>query len=319
LYAAKLLAVIHPLNRIILVARDEEKAAKATKEVRSVLPDQSEWYTENIIPLVCDHTSLNSVREFNLDLRRKLKEVYHDGKWAVNGIDVMCLNAAVLQAPNSQVEFTNDGMETTFQTNYLAPFLIANLTADLINPGGRVVVSSSGLHYGAKLDLDGMIDPCTGNARKGFSMINGHTFHFKESYSLSKLSNVAFCVELNQRLQSRQAIVNSFSPGLMTKSGLFRNQDVGSNPTSVHSKEILKKDRTVEFGAGALVFMAMADATGERGGVYWRDVDSLSSSTKAYGNEFSPSAIVGDAYDKEKREQLWNLSCQLVGISKDFL
>jgi protochlorophyllide reductase len=114
-------------------------------------------------------------------------------------------------------------------------------------------------------------------------------------------------------LKSRGAIANTFSPGLMTTSGLFRHQDSGSYSHSGLSEGILKKERTVEFGGGALVFMAWADASGQKGGEYWRDVDSLHCSMTAYGKEFSPSTVSIDAADKEKREKLWELSTQLAG------
>jgi protochlorophyllide reductase len=319
LYAAKLLALMNPLNRIILVARNEEKAIFAKEQVVSGIPEKTGYLVVNIIPMVCDHSSLESVRQFNGNLRRKLNETYNVNKWAVNGIDVMCLNAAVLMPTDSKAQFTQDEFETTFQTNFLAPFLIANLTTDLINPGGRVIVSSSGLYSGQILNLDGMVHQTTGKAQKGFSMINGKPFHYKASYSLSKLCAVAFCTELNRRLKSRGAIANAFSPGLMTTSGLFRHQDCSSNPHSVISEEVLKMERTVEFGGGALVFMAVAEETGRRGGEYWRDVESLRCSMTAYGKEFSPMSVSCDASDKIKREKLWELSTQLAGSSDSIL
>jgi protochlorophyllide reductase len=310
---------MNPLNRIILVARNEEKAAFAKEQVVSVLPEKTQYFVENIIPIVCDHSSLESVRQFNGNLRRKLNETYNVNKWAVNGIDVMCLNAAVLMPTHSEAQFTQDDIETTFQTNFLAPFLIINLTTDLINPGGRVIVSSSGLYHGQILNLDGMADKTTGKAQKGFSMINGEPFHFKKSYSLSKLCAVAFCTELNQRLKAHGAIANAFSPGLMTTSGLFRHQDSSTNPQSILSEKVMKMDRTVEFGGGALVFMAVADATGRRGGEYWKDIDSVRCSMMAYGNAFSPIHVSLDAGDKIKREKLWELSTQLAGSFNSIL
>jgi hypothetical protein len=98
-----------------------------------------------------------SVCEKNPDsqyLRRKLNETYNPNKWAVN--------AAVLMPTDSEAQFTEDELETTFQTNFLAPFLITNLTTDLINAGGRVIVSSSGLYSGQVLNLDGMVEQTTG-------------------------------------------------------------------------------------------------------------------------------------------------------------
>jgi protochlorophyllide reductase len=188
----------------------------------------------------------------------------------------------------------------------------------LVNQGGRVIYRQEWSYSGQVLNLDGMIEQTTGKAQKGFSMINGKDFHYKASYSLSKLCAVAFCTELNRRLESRGAIANAFSPGLMTTSGLFRHQDGKAKPQSVISEEILKMERTVEFGGGALVFMAVAEATGRRGGEYWKDVESLSCSMTAYGKEFSPMTVSSDASDKIKREKLWDLSTQLAGLDPSF-
>jgi len=319
LYAAKLLSRINPKNRIILVARDNEKAAFAKEEVVSVLPKDGK-YDKNIIALACDHSSMESIRSFVPKLRAKLKETNHNEKRALNGIDVLCLNAAVLVANDSQAEFTEDGLEVTFQTNHLAPFLIANLVHDLINPGGRVVVSSSGLHLAHKLNFDGILDKDTGEPRKGFAMMDGSAFHHKRSYAMSKLCNVAFCLELNRRLRLRGVVVNCFSPGLMTKSGLFRNQSSYNNLASiVHSKEVLLKEKTVEWGAGALVFMAVADAAGERGGEYWRDAESTYGPLARYGIEFCPMPILEDEITRDEMEILWEVSSRLAGIPNDMI
>jgi protochlorophyllide reductase len=315
--AAKLLAIINPINRIILVARTREKADAAKEAVVAVIPvEHRKQHGVNVIPMACDHRSLDSVRNFQLDLRRKLDESYHPSKWKLNGIDVLCLNAAVLQKNDSKAEFTEDGFEVTFQTNHLAPFLIANLAMDMINPFGRVVFSTSGLHLQQKLVFDGMVDPKTREAQRGFEMMDGSEFHYKRSYSASKLCNVAICFELNERLRTRGAIANCFSPGLMTTSGMFRHQaGKGDSITAIHSKDVLRKEKTVAWGAGALVYLAIADETGKQGGQYWRDSDSYAASSARYGVEFCSSSI---SDDHEKRQMLWQLSCQLTGIPFDF-
>lgn len=323
LEACKLLAMMNPTNRIVLVGRNQDKADIAKETVvESVWPAcvEREKYSMNIIPLECDHCSLSSVRSFSEELRRKLDESYHPSKWVLNGIDVLCLNAAVLQPNDSKAIFTDDGFEVTFQTNHLAPFLIANLVTDMMNPGGRVVFSTSGLHCAQKLAFDGAIDLATGTLRKKrFEMMDGSEFHFKRSYSLAKLCNVAICVELNARLRRQHVIANCFSPGLMTSSGLFRNQPrCGDSIATVpHVKEVLMREKTVQWGAGSLVYMAVADATGEHGSQYWRDAESFAGSSAVYGKEFCPTFISDENVDENQRETLWTLSCQLTGITCD--
>lgn len=317
--AAKLLALVNPLNRLILVARTHEKAVLAKEQVASMLPEKSSNYLEHIIPLECDHCSLDSVKKFVEELTQKLRESYRTEKWNYSGIDALCLNAAVLVSEGSPAQFTEDGLETTFQTNHLSPFLIANLTSHLINPRGRIVFTTSGLHIGAKLSFDAMLDPVTGDARKGFEMMDGSDFHYKRSYAVAKLCNVAMCAELNLRLRRKDVVVTCFSPGLMLDSGIFRNQKDPIHSFSSTSKEsILKKAKTVEWGAGALVFMAIADGPGGQGGVYWSD-ESFAGCSAKYGKQFCSHPISDTTIDESKRKLLWILSCQMAGIPYDMV
>lgn len=230
---------------------------------------------------------------------------------------MLCLNAAVLVAEGSDPCMTADGFETTFQTNHLAPFLIANLTFNLINPGGRVVFSTSGLHVRNNLDFSGIIDPVTGDIRQAFEMMDGTEFHYKRSYALAKLANVATCAELDQRLLLRGAISTCFSPGLMLTTGLFRNQ---RNPTlaipAAQRDIVLLKGKSLEWGAGSLVYMAIADETGKRGCEYWSDT-TFAGCSAAYGKEFCSVPISEETVEEDERKVLWQLSCRLAGIPCD--
>ena len=59
-------------------------------------------------------------------------------------------------------------------------------------------------------------------------MVDGGAFDGDKAYKDSKLCNVLFTRELSKRLSASGAkgvTVNCFSPGLITKSGLFRNRE----------------------------------------------------------------------------------------------
>jgi protochlorophyllide reductase len=301
-----------------MACRSEESANVARKEVLAFLPNDG-YYHDNIIALECDHTSFESVRQFNEMLRESLVKTYNPNKWIHNGIDVLCLNAAVLVPKDSNAQFTKDGFEVTFQTNYLAPFLIAHLTMDLINPGARIILSTSGLFEHMQLqNFKGIVDSETGHVRKSFAMVDDSPFHYKTSYAMSKLCMVSLCAELVRRTPKQRSItVNCFSPGLMTKSGLFRNQDyLNDCEIPMHSKNILLKEKTVAWGAGALVYMAIGHETGLRNGEYWRDAESTLGWDSQYGQQFCPMNIE-NYVDLETSQALWQLSCELVGISQD--
>jgi NAD(P)-dependent dehydrogenase (short-subunit alcohol dehydrogenase family) len=310
LAAAGFLVRLNPLHRIVLACRSQERADETREKVAALLPE-GEGYRENVIALACDHTSMESIRRFNELLRIRLTETYSPSKWIYNGIDVLCLNAAVLVDGDADPEFTEDDLETTFQTNYLSAFQLVHLTMDLLNPGARILLATSGLYEREKLLLDGMVDPVTGGARKHFDMPDGSTFHFKRSYALSKLCAVAFCAELESRLHKQNEkgiIVNCFSPGLMLSTGLFRRQ----RETKL-SAGVLALQKTVTWGAGALLYMALAQESGGRSGEYWRDANSVLGWRSIYGQNFCPVDITNQ-FDAETRRMLWEMSLRWIGL-----
>ena len=92
-------------------------------------------------------------------------------------IDILLNNAGVWM---NEVQYTEDGFESTWQINHLAPFLLTQrlLPALLERPGARVINISSSGHRAGKINFDDI------NLRKGF---NGMS-----AYCQSKLANVLF-------------------------------------------------------------------------------------------------------------------------------
>jgi NAD(P)-dependent dehydrogenase (short-subunit alcohol dehydrogenase family) len=310
-----------------------------------------------ILALACDQSSLHSVRGFCRELREAVvggaarrrrpgpgpgpdeEEEEPRGGW----IDALCLNAAVLDADVSDPAYTENGLERTFQTNHLAPFVMANLLADLLSPdGGRVVFTTSGLHLQLpSLDVSGAVADGDGEARRGFAMLDGSSgFHYKRAYAASKLCNVAVCRELHERFQAknriggagaggspssssssssphrgrRGVVANCFSPGLMLQSGLFRHH----GPEEARRRQVsnplcLEQAKTVAWGGGALAYMAVSDAAGKLSGTYWSD-ESYRGCDAAYGVEFKPSPLAPAVEDPVQRRKLWELSARLAGL-----
>ena len=352
----------NPLHRIIVACRTQAKADATRQSLLHLLPptddtNRSMKYEDNIIALECDHASFASLREFDERLRIKLNETYTPNKWIYNGIDVLCCNAAILVPKDSAPQYTEDGYEVTFQTNYLSPFRLVQSVMDLMNPGGRIIFTTSGLYDRVQIqNLNGIrADPSTTTGstttnantntthtthtmvRKYFPMIDDCTeFHYKTSYSISKLCVVGLCAELTERIPSRRNItVNCFSPGLMTASGLFRHQPFpndcndsssSSSTTSTskielhphphpqhdhHTVDILLKEKSVEWGAGALVYMIIGQETGIRNAEYWSDTHSTLGLQSQFGVHFTPIDIT-NRVQPSTRKELWKLSCQLV-------
>lgn len=271
--------------------------------------------TKTIFPMVCDHSSFDSVRNFCEEMKNELR-VLSEIEGHPIGIDVLCLNAAVLVGEDSEVQFTEDNLELTTQTNHFSPFLIANNLMDFINVGARVVVTSSGLHaFESFGNFEGVVDPKTGKIEAGFQMIAGTPFNYKKCYAVSKLCNVAFCIELDRRLRKRNAKAISFSPGLIPTSGLFKHQKRWND--TVMKKLRMGMGETVEWGGAMLAWMAISDKAFEKGGCYWRAPFGISKRGGRIPDDLFLESLSEELMSCENIEKLWEISSILTGLTFD--
>lgn len=330
LQACKLLHLVSPKSRLFLVARSREKALQAADEVNSVFADrenvrdnnnnnlyqqQLHHATKTIFPMVCDHSCFDSVRQFCEEMKNELR-LLSESEGRKIGIDVLCLNAAILLGEDTKPQFTKDNLELTIQTNHFSPFLIANNLFDFINVGARVVVTSSGLHaFESFGNFEGVIDSKTGKIEDGFQMIAGSSFDYKKCYAVSKLCNVAFCLELDQRLRERNATAICFSPGLIPTSGLFKHQKRWHD--TVLKKLGIGMVETEEWGGVVLAWMAISDKANSEGGCYWRAPLGISRRGGKIPEDLFLESLSEEATNYKNRETLWKISATLTGTSND--
>mmetsp|Transcript_52779 Transcript_52779/g.127942 ORF Transcript_52779/g.127942 Transcript_52779/m.127942 type:complete len:398 (-) Transcript_52779:29-1222(-) len=351
LQACKLLRKISSDHRLFLASRTREKAEHAANEILSAsqqstqndhsctsdkntttaapakLPvadcsksknDDDDDDNSNLYPMVCDHTSLNSVRMFCNELKSLLETIGdEENLGGPAGIDVLCLNAAILLGEDTEAEFTEDDIELTMQTNHFAPYLIGNLLFDDINAGGRVVVTSSGLHAFASFgDFKGVVvNEETGkiDGRK-FSMLDGKDYDHKNCYAISKLCNSAFCAAMDKRLRRRNAIAVSFTPGLIPTSGLFRRQKLFHE--TMCNKETSGMVETEEWGGILLAWMILSDEVGKEGGKYWRAPFGVSRRGGRIPDDIYAASMNGEAEDVKNQEILWRISAEITGLQE---
>jgi len=330
LQACKLLRLVSPRSRLFLVARSRDKASQAAHEITSALanrknapnkhcshnsnkicqtklPLQPEYQaTKTIFPMACDHSSFDCVREFCEKMKNELRLLSKTEGRSI-GIDVLCLNAAVLVGKDSEVQFTEDNLELTIQTNHFSPFLIANNLIDYINVGARVVITSSGLHaFESFGNFKGVIDPKTGKIKSGFQMMSGISFDYKKCYAVSKLCNVAFCIELDRRLRERNAKAICFSPGLIPTSGLFKHQKRWND--TVIKKLGMGMVETEEWGGVLLAWMAISDKASHKGGCYWRAPFGISSRGGKIPDDLFLESLKDEVLSSKNRQTLWRIS-----------
>lgn len=180
---------------VIVHGRNDRRA----RSVQGELADATG--NSNIRAVSADFSSLAQVRALAAELGDLAK------------LDVLINNAAI--ATNRR-ELTEDGFESTFGINHLAPFLLTNLLLDKLRASApaRIVNVSSGAH------ASGRINPADLQMERGF---DGW-----EAYCNSKLANALFTCELTRRLDPELVTANFLHPGVISTKLLHVNFSGGA-------------------------------------------------------------------------------------------
>jgi NAD(P)-dependent dehydrogenase (short-subunit alcohol dehydrogenase family) len=218
-------------------------------------------------------------------------------------LDVVIANAGVMATPFGH---TADGFETQFGTNHLGHFVLVNLIAPLIRPGGRVVNLSSAGHRYANVDLQ---DP-------NFERTPYDPF---VAYGRSKTANILFAVAFDQRHRDRGVRATAVHPGAI-QTELGRNLDPDHLRTMIEqmNKQLASEDKapfrykTLPQGAATSVWAAVVASPEEVGGRYCENchvsrvvADNVTINAVSEG-------VRGYALDPATAEALWKKSEQMV-------
>jgi len=292
-------------HTVYVVCRTLEKAQKVKEEICS---SQGLEVAPRIVPLECDLADLTSVRKFVSD--------FHSQDYP---LDVLVANAGLSLNANEKgddkIVRTNDGFELTVGTNYLGHFLLVNLLlGDLEKrPGSRVVITGSEVHDpsspGGSVGPGASLGNLSGLESKA-GMVDGGSYDADKAYKDSKLCDVMFALELNRRLNSKgsSVTVNAFGPGLITRSGFFRNQNpLFAKLFDVAVVDIFRVAETVEFGGACMTYMALSPELDGKGGLW---LNAVKPGAPVF-EELEPSV---EARDKEKAKLLFDTSSRLVGL-----
>jgi NAD(P)-dependent dehydrogenase (short-subunit alcohol dehydrogenase family) len=245
---------------VVLVVRDHERGAAVADEVRAAHPDAEADL------LVGDLSELDEVRRIAVEAASRHPD-----------LSLLVNNAGVSKFSR---EVTAGGLERTFATNHLAPFLLSNLLLDLLagNAGARIVNVSSEQHrWVGGIPWDDL------QAERRFVPL--------EAYNLTKLYNVLFTAELARRVPQTAIRVNSLSPG-------FLRTDLGREATGFFRVFLglsAPFRKPAEVGATAVLKVAEAEGSG----LYFRGA--------------KPAEPSGLARDAGAAARLWDLSAELVG------
>jgi len=219
---------------------------------------------ENLRLFIADFASLSQVRRF-------AEKVYDNEE----RLDVLVNNAGIYMRDR---QLTEDGFETTFAVNHLAPFLLTNLLLDLLKKSApaRIINVSSMAHEGVRLDFDDL------QGKKRYAPY--------DAYSKSKLANLLFTYELARRLDNSGVTVNALHPGVIATKMLRSSfGSFGGQP--------------VKEGAARIAYLIDAPGTEKFSGKYFvNDKEQKSSSI---------------SLDVKLQQKFWKLSEEMVGRSAE--
>src|SRR5262249_11573888 len=139
---AKYLAA-RPDWQILLACRNEAKAKQALDGIKQAYPHS--------------HVGFAPLDLFSLDSVRRLPTVL--AAMQIPPIGGLILNAGGINTKAKVLEFTDDGFEKTFQLNYLAHFLLANLLVQSMTAPARIIFVSSDLHDPAATKMGKIAPP----------------------------------------------------------------------------------------------------------------------------------------------------------------
>jgi NAD(P)-dependent dehydrogenase (short-subunit alcohol dehydrogenase family) len=243
--------------RVMLHGRDPERTLAAAREIVDGSPDAK------VTPVFGDFASLGSIRA--------LASQVHG---LTDRLDVLIHNAGTYEQTR---RLTIDGIETTFQVDHLAPFLLTHLLVGQLRAAApsRVVTVSSSAHFRAVLDFENL----QGELR----------YEPYEAYALAKLGNVMFAFTLAERLRDDGVTSNVLHPGTIGTDMLHEaSPNVAGGPLARGAANEVRLATAPE----------MAFVTGE------------------YFDEDRPTRASELAYDRGLRARLWQISERLTGITE---
>jgi NAD(P)-dependent dehydrogenase (short-subunit alcohol dehydrogenase family) len=202
------------------------------------------------------------------------------------GIDVLVNNAGLVLSERAE---TVDGLEATFATNHLGPFLLTNLLLDRIRASSpaRIVNVASTAHNGARKGI--IFDDLQSERRYQPMRVYGH----------SKLANILFTLELARRLQDTGVTANSLHPGTV-RTGYGADGD---------AKGFLA------FGLKISAPFFLSPAQGARTSIYLASSPEVEGVSGEYFVKCKPAQPKPWARDPEAAARLWQVSEELVGLT----
>jgi NAD(P)-dependent dehydrogenase (short-subunit alcohol dehydrogenase family) len=250
------LALAHRGATVVLLCRNAERGSAAAAAMRAATGNPG------VSAEVLDVSSLASVRAVAARLRSA-------------PVDVLIHNAGLL--PPARIE-TADGLELTFATHVVGPFLLTTMLRDALaaSPDGRVIWVSSGGMYTQRLDL-------------GDVGWHARPYDGVKAYAETKRAQVVLAELFAEELRSTGIVVNAMHPGWADTPGVR---------TSLPGFHRITESflRTPAEGADTIVWLAASARGREQTGRFFFDREPRRTHLLPFTRETA-----------EERAALWSL------------
>ncbi|XP_065347539.1 retinol dehydrogenase 12-like [Cloeon dipterum] len=248
--------------RVIMACRNVQLAETAAGNLRSEIPGS------DIRVVQLNLASLRSVKECAEEILKSEPKIH-----------LLINNAGVMACPYAKTE---DELEMQFQTNHLGHFLLTRILLPKVleSAPARIVNLSSVAHLGGKVNFE--------------DLQSTRSYNAVLAYNQSKLCNVLFTLELQERLKDTGVVAYAVHPGVVATE-LGRHLPCGCSWAFKKFGWILK---TPVQGAQTTLHCALDEKLAEQNGLYFSDC--------------SPGRTSGRARNKEDAKKLWEVSEDLV-------
>jgi NAD(P)-dependent dehydrogenase (short-subunit alcohol dehydrogenase family) len=222
---------------VIVHGRSRDRGLEVVEEIQAG-PGSASFYA-------ADFASLDQIRALGEAVLRDYPR-----------IDVLVNNAGIWLSGDSERYESEDGVELSFQVNYLAGYLLTEMLLPLIprSPASRIVNVASGAQ--TPIDFD---DPMMEEGYSG-----------GRSYGQSKLAQIMHAMDLAEELEGTGVKVNSLHPATLMDTNMVR--EAGVTPRS-----------SVDEGLEAVMNLIVPDDVGTGG--YYNGTRASRANAQAHDEE----------------------------------
>jgi NAD(P)-dependent dehydrogenase (short-subunit alcohol dehydrogenase family) len=251
-------------TEIVLACRDLQLGKNTADEIAQ------RTGSKNCVVMQIDTSNQKSIHEFSQQFCKKYSR-----------LDVLINNAGINR---SQRQLSADGIELTFATNVLGYFLLTRDLLDLLRKSAPARIVNVASSYASDLDLADL-------------QFDRRVYEGRKAYAQSKACDRLLTWALARQLEGSGVTVNAMAPGLVVKTGLYR--DTAPRIRLILRFVSLLFGRSVAQGADTAIWLASSPEVKDVNGKFFDQRKEIPCQFR----------------NNEAEEELWNI-CE--GLTRAF-